>query len=333
VLLEKHEFVHLIGLDFSKAFDSVRHSSLINKIAQFPIPNNIHNWLVEYLDSRHHCTKYNNAISKILEINASFVQGSLIGPIAYVLNTSDLRALHPENDLNKYADDTYLIVPSSHSHTIVQELDHVSEWAAENNLKLNSSKSVELIIHRPRTRIGNCDVPPPSDGVTRLNNIKILGVIVTDTLSFEMHISGVISKCAQTSYALRIMRAHGLNGQALWDVTRSTLVSKLMYASPVWFGFLNEESKKRCQAVLNRMKRAGYLGEDFKSFTELCEEADAGLFKAVISNPDHVMYQLLPPLKNTPYHLRPRAHNFKLPDVNNNLKKNYIHRMLYSNSY
>ena len=45
------------------------------------------------------------------------------------------------------------------------------------------------------------------------------------------------------------------------------------------------------------MKRAGYLGEDFTSFAELCEEADVGLFKAVISNPDHVMYQLLPPLK------------------------------------
>ena len=81
------------------------------------------------------------------------------------------------------------------------------------------------------------------------------------------------------------------------------------------------------------MKRAGYLGEDFKSFADLCEEADVGLFKAVTSNPDHVMYQLLPPLKNTPYHLRPRAHNFELPDVNNNLKKNFIHRMLYSNIY
>ena len=92
-------------------------------------------------------------------------------------------------------------------------------------------------------------------------------------------------------------------------------------------------AKKRCQAVLNRMKRAGYLGEDFKSFAELCEEADVGLFKAVTSNPDHVMYQLLPPLKNTPYHLRPRAHNFELPVVKNNLKKNFIHRMLYSNSY
>ena len=81
------------------------------------------------------------------------------------------------------------------------------------------------------------------------------------------------------------------------------------------------------------MKRAGYLGEDFKSFADLCEEADVGLFKAVTSNPDRVMYQLLLPFKNTPYHLRPSAHTFELPDVNNNPKKNVIHRMLYSNIY
>ena len=333
VLLEKHEFVHLIGLDFSKAFDSVRHSSLINKITQLPIPNNIHNWLVEYLDSRSHCTKFNNAISKILEINASFVQGSLIGPIAYVLNTSDLRPLYAENDMNKYADDTYLIVPSSNSHTVARELEHVTEWAVENNLKLNCSKSVELIIHKPRTKIEQCNVPPPADGVTRLNNMKILGVIITDTLSFEMHISGVIARCAQTSYALKFMRAHGLNGQALWDVTRATLVSKLTYASPVWFGFLNEESKRRCQAVLSRMRRLGYLGGDLGNFSEICAKADEGLFRAVTSNPDHVLHRLLPPVKDTPYQLRPRPHNFELPFVDNFIKKNIILRMLYYNSY
>ena len=72
--------------------------------------------------------------------------------------------------------------------------------------------------------------------------------------------------------------------------------------------------------VLNRLKRASYLSEDFKNFSDMCEKADEGLFKVVTSNPDHVMYQLLPPLKNnTPYHLRPRAHNFELPVENNNL--------------
>ena len=333
VLLENNEFVHLIGLDFSKAFDSVRHSSLIDKITQLPIPNFIHNWLVEYLNSRHHCTKYNFVISKTLEINASFVQGSLIGPIAYVLNSSDLRPENDENDLNKYADDTYLLVPSSNSHTVARELEHVSEWAAENNLKLNKSKSVEMIIHRPRTKLENCNVPLPTDGLTRLTQIKILGVIVTDTLSFDMHISNVITRCSQTSYAFRIMRAHGLIGRELRDVTRATLVSKLMYASPVWFGFLNEGTRNRCQAVLNRLKRSGYLGEDFESFVEICGRADEGLCRAAVNNPFHVMHQLLPPERDTPYHLRPRAHKMQLPATNNFLKKNFIHRMLYANIY
>ena len=98
LLLQNHEYVHWIGLDFSKAFDSVRHFTLIQKLSQFPIPSCVHNWLIEYLDTRQHCTKYNSIISTFLQINASFVQGSRIGPIAYVYNASDLHALFPEND-------------------------------------------------------------------------------------------------------------------------------------------------------------------------------------------------------------------------------------------
>ena len=129
VLLETNEFVQLIGLDFSKAFDSVRHSTLIEKITPFPLPNFIPNWLVEYLDSHSHRTKFQSTISEVFKINASFVQGSLIGPIAYVFNASDLRPESALNDLNKYADDTYLLVPSNNSHTIARELDHISEWS------------------------------------------------------------------------------------------------------------------------------------------------------------------------------------------------------------
>ena len=297
VLLEKNEFVHLIGLDFSKAFDSVRHSTLIDKITPFPLQNFVHNWLVEYLDSGNHCTKFQSAISEVLKINASFVQGSLIGPIAYVLNASDLRPESTENDLNNYADDTYLLVPSSNSHTIARELDHISEWSEKNNLRLNTSKSVEMIIHRPRSKLDNMNVPPPVGGVTRVTHTKILGVIVNDTLTFDLHIDNVVSRCAQTSYALRTLRAHGLHGQTLWDVTRATLVSKLTYASPAWFGFLDGGSRSRCQGVINRLKRTGYLGEEFADFSELCESADEVPFREVLSNPGHVIHQLLPAYK------------------------------------
>ena len=104
---------------------------------------------------------------------------------------------------------------------------------------LNTSKSMEMIIHRPRTKLEKLSVPPPSRGVTRVTSMVILGVTITDTLSFEQHVTNVSARCAQTGYALRILRAHGLNGPALWNVTRATLISKLIYASPAWFGYLD----------------------------------------------------------------------------------------------
>ena len=137
----------------------------------------------------------------------------------------------------------------------------------------------------------------------------------------------------QTSYALRTLRAHGLHGQALWDVTRAKLISKLMYASPAWFGFLDGWCRSRCQGVMNRLKRTGYLGGEFADFSELCKSADKVLFSAVFSNPDHVIHQLLPPIKHTPNHLRPRAHSHELPDACNRLRKNFIYRILYKNIY
>ena len=118
---------------------------------------------------------------------------------------------------NKYADDTYLLAHSSNSHTVPQELEHISEWARTNNLMLNTSNSMEMIIHKPRTKLENLSVPPPSWGDTRVTSMKILGVTITDTLSFEPHVTNVVARCALTGYALRILRAHGLNGPALWQ--------------------------------------------------------------------------------------------------------------------
>ena len=120
------------------------------------------------------------------------------------------------------------------------------------NFRLNTTKSVELIIHRPGVKLDKLSVPPPPPtlGLTRKTTTKILGVTITDTLSFSPHITDVIARCSQTSYALRILRAHGLNGPALWNVTRSTLITKLLYASPVWFGYLDKESRDQYQSLL-----------------------------------------------------------------------------------
>ena len=94
---------------------------------------------------------YTHEVSSIVEILGSVIQGSAIGPVSYVVNASDLRTVNPGNQLFKFADDTYLLIPSINSFTCESEIQHVKEWALSNNLGLNQSKSMEMVITAPGT--------------------------------------------------------------------------------------------------------------------------------------------------------------------------------------
>ena len=139
-LLQIYPYVHVISLDFSKAFDTVRHSTFVDTLAELPMPAQVHNWIVNYLSNRGHCTRYKGEVSAAANIDASIVQGSVIGPMAFVINNSALKAIHDGNLVPKYADDTCLVAPSVNTHTIQSELDHISSWAGERNLTLNIKK-------------------------------------------------------------------------------------------------------------------------------------------------------------------------------------------------
>jgi len=77
-LLSQHDYVTVLALDFSKTFDSVRHSTLFNKLVRLYIPDHVYNWLVEYFQGHSHCTKYENNTSALADISASIIQGSAI---------------------------------------------------------------------------------------------------------------------------------------------------------------------------------------------------------------------------------------------------------------
>ena len=151
-ILKTNECVSIISLDFSKAFDSVKHSSLFNKISTLEIPDEIYNWLIEYHLERSHLTIFKGLSSQLLHINASIVQGSVLGPTDFSITASDLHPSQPLNIMVKYADDTYLLTGSSQAHSIPSKLISISMWASANNLSLNSSKSKEMIIFRPRIK-------------------------------------------------------------------------------------------------------------------------------------------------------------------------------------
>src|SRR6218665_1240486 len=96
-----------------------------------------------------------------------------------------------------------------------------------NNLKLNTDKSKEMLV--PKS--GRWTVPePPPLGMERVSELKILGVLFTNDLSVTSHVDDIISKCASYTYALRILRANGLQDNALFTVCNATTISRLLYA-------------------------------------------------------------------------------------------------------
>ena len=103
--LRYNAYVTVVSMDFLKAFDTVRHATLADKLAELSIPDNVYNWIISYFQERQHITRFDGAMSTSCSISASVVQGSAIEPAAFIINASDLHPVHAQNHLVKYADD------------------------------------------------------------------------------------------------------------------------------------------------------------------------------------------------------------------------------------
>jgi hypothetical protein len=331
VLLDTNPYVAVYALDFSKAFDTVRHSTLMEKMAKLKLPDCVYNWLVNFYSGHSHCTKFQGETSQFADINASVIQGSALGPAAFLVNAADLRTVHKENALVKFADDTYLIVAAERIESRDAELRNVAAWADRNNLKLNQTKSVEIIFAKPGRGRGQAKPPPPPQGIIRKESVEILGVTFSNHFSTQEHVSVTLAACQQTLFALRTLRAHGLDQTSLQTVFRAVAIGKLRYASSAWYGFTSAEDRERIEVFLRKSTRAGYCPPG-ESFASMCDDADDALFKSMVSDSEHVLHQLLPPRALRHYDLRPRPHDFELPRRTSHLAdSNFIIRMLYKN--
>jgi Reverse transcriptase (RNA-dependent DNA polymerase) len=334
ILLSANSYVRVIALDFSKAFDTVRHSRILSKLSNLPVDDHIYNWFVNYFKDHSHVTKYREHTSDSACINASVFQGSAIGPPMFVLNGLDLKPTVDDNFIDKYADDTYLIVSSINEGSIPTELQAIERWASDNNLMLNKKKSLEMIVY-PNERKRSMAAPVASlPDICRVDSIKVLGVIIQNNLSMKLHVSAVCQSAAQSLYALKVLKAHGLDKQTMLSVCRATVASRLTYAVPAWWGFASADDKQMLQAVLNRAIRWGYYDASYPTVEQLSEKRDGDLFAHVLSNRNHVLYRFLPPETTHTHNLRARVHKRQLPKKSCTIvSKNFIHRMLYKDIY
>lgn len=330
LMLTDNDYVHVFAFDFSKAFDTVRHASLMNKLAQLAIPDSVYNWIIDFFQDHAHCTKYAGIVSATALINASVIQGSALGPASYTVTAADLHPVHQENRTFKFADDTYLVVPAINTDTCQEEIEHLQTWAAENNLKLNRDKTKEIVFTASRKRAP----PPPRPNIERVSSLRILGVIVNDRLSAADHVTALLSSSSSLLYAMRVLRAHGVPTSSLHDIFRAIVVSRIQYATPAWSGMSSAADRARLDSMLRRSKRLGYCNNDLPPIADLFNSADDDFFHRIKTNSNHVLRQYLPDKINLPYQLRTRSHNMTLINKTKHVNdSDFIVRMLYKYSY
>jgi hypothetical protein len=197
----------------------------------------------------------------------------------------------------------------------------------------NKSKEI-VFVDKKRKR--HFTSPPPLPEIDRVTSLTIHGVTMTESLSASNHVRDVITRCAQTLYALRVLRTHGIEDSALHTVYQSVAVARVMYASSAWWGLTNAVDRQRVDAFFRRSIRSGYCSSDLPSFGVMCEQADQQLFEKILANPNHMLYSLLPPptVASQNYNLRPRTHDRQLPPHTGRLTdSNFLTRLLYNEIY
>jgi hypothetical protein len=141
-------------------------------------------------------------------------------------------------------------------------------------------------------------------GFERVDSIKALDVTISRRLSIAEHVDNLLAACAQTLFAMRTLKYHGMPVNALYTIFRAIVVVKQMYASPAWWSYASAADKERLETFFRRSIQLGFREQSAPTLASICDEADVRLFKNVTSNPYHLLYHLLPPQRDTNYNLR-----------------------------
>ena len=194
------------------------------------------------------------------------------------------------------------------------------------------AKSMEIVFVLLRSRRA-IQIPEPAlPGISRIESVKVLGVTLSRKFSVAQHVDNLLVSCAQSLFALRTLRHHGLPTDALQTVFQATVVSKLSYASSAWWGLTSAADREPHEAFLRRSAALGFRALTASMLSIIRSAADDKLFRKITSNPSHVLQHLLPPKRDTHYSFRACAHDYILTSRTTSLNdSNYINRMLYKN--
>ena len=253
--MDKGLVTGFVALDLKRAFDTVDHGILIEKLKLYGFDEASILWFTNYLCGRTQCTCVNGSLSPLSEVEFGVPQGSILGPMLFLLFINDISESVKHCQLSLYADDTCLYFSSHDPHHIEtcinEDLKSVASWLSANNLILNASKT-ECIMIGSRKKL---DLFRDSGAKFHLNGhylkevyrCKYLGVILDPNLTWGTHIEHVRRKILKNLFLLRKARPF-INENVAKMLYFTIIQSHLDYnnCSPVWSNATN--------SVLNKMR-------------------------------------------------------------------------------
>ena len=194
--MENKNITDCVYMDYQKAFDKVPHGRLLTKLKAYNLSSKVINWIKEYLTDRSQCVEVNGKASEWLPVTSGKPQGSVLGPLLFLIHINDL----PDNiisDVYMYADDTKLyreIKTIEDQKNLQKDLDTLTKWSEMWLLKFHPEKCFNLTIgiREGEESSYHMMIDNVKHEMTKIEEIKDIGVIMDSNLKFKKHINAKI---------------------------------------------------------------------------------------------------------------------------------------------
>lgn len=227
--------VDVVYTDFSKAFDRLDHGRLLKKISDFGLTNSFISFLHSYLNERELIVEYHGFRSNKFIAKSGVPQGSVLGPLLFIIFINDI-CQDLESNILLYADDCKLFRKISDVNDCLKlqnDIDTLTQWCENNCLPLNAAKCCCLSFTRKINPI-NSEYFIHSTKITRTTHFKDLGVTFDSKLSFKLHINTITSQAyQQLGFIIRNSKLFSKD-QSVTLLFNALVRPRLEYASTVW---------------------------------------------------------------------------------------------------
>ena len=241
---ESDDNADVIYLDFAKAFDKVDHKILLQKIHNMGIQGKIYQWIESFLNNRQQHVIVDGEISETAKVKSGVPQGTVLGPILFLLFVNDITEAIQHADIQLFADDCKLTLkienPDDHQK-LQRDIEAAIMWSLLNNMELNKEK-FQLIQYGNKDHLKGDYTLDSENTLKPSADIKDLGVTVSNDLSWLKHMTVIINEGKKfTSWILRCFKTRS---PVILYLFKTFVISKLEYASPLWMPYMKKDIEK-----------------------------------------------------------------------------------------